>query len=73
MTDATAKALDVVALLYDLPAAGLKRGQVGTVVDDAGGTDVVVEFAGPDGVAYAAPTVARRDLLVLSYQPAAAE
>ena len=73
MTDRNAKALDVVALLRDLPEAGLKRGQVGTVVDDSGGGLVVVEFADPDGVAYATPSVARKDLLVLSYEPAAAE
>lgn len=73
MADRTAKAFDVVALLRALPEAGLERGQVGTVVDDSGGAFVVVEFADPDGVAYAAPTVARKDLLVLSYEPAAAE
>jgi hypothetical protein len=73
MTDRTARALDVVALLRDLPGVGLKRGQVGTVVDDSGGQSVVVEFADPDGVAYANPTVLRKDLLVLSYEPAAAE
>lgn len=64
-----AKELDVVALLRDLPANGLRRGQVGTIVDDAGGQTVLVEFADTQGRAFATPTVNRDDLLVLEYEP----
>ena len=45
--------LDVVALLADLPAAGLARGQVGTVVEMLGKDTALVEFSGDDGRAYA--------------------
>jgi hypothetical protein len=62
--------LDVVALLADLPAAKLARGQVGTVVEAAG--KVLVEFSGDDGRAYAIVPCPIADLLVLHYMPEAA-
>ena len=64
---------DVVALLHDLPSAGLTRGQVGTVVDDSNNQFALVEFADADGRTYATPAVARKDLLLLNYEPIAAE
>jgi hypothetical protein len=64
--------LDVVALLADLPAAGLARGQVGTVVEMLGKGTVLVEFSGDDGRAYAIVPCAIADLLVLHYVPEAA-
>lgn len=65
--------LDTVALLRDAPELGLLRGQVGTVVDDAGGDQILVEFVASDGSAMATPTLARADLLVLRGVPLAAE
>ncbi|HET6239583.1 MAG TPA: DUF4926 domain-containing protein [Acetobacteraceae bacterium] len=59
--------LDVVALLTDRPADGLARGQVGTVVDSLGGTDVLVEFGDEDGRAYAVVPCGPPDLLHLRY------
>ncbi|MDQ3805182.1 MAG: DUF4926 domain-containing protein [Acidobacteriota bacterium] len=52
------KLLDVVALLEDVPAEGLRRGEVGTVVEVfSEQSDLpkayLVEFSGDDGVAYA--------------------
>ena len=73
MIDRTPKLLDVVALLRDLPGDGLSRGQVGTVIDECDAASVLVEFADADGRTYATPTVARKDLLVLNYEPVAAE
>lgn len=73
MADRAPKLLDVVALLRALPGNGLSRGQVGTVVDEFDFTTVLVEFADADGRTYATPTVARKDLLVLNYEPVAAE
>ncbi|MCE9523985.1 MAG: DUF4926 domain-containing protein [Alphaproteobacteria bacterium] len=73
MVDRAPKLFDVVALLRDLPSAGLRRGQVGTVVDENDSATVLVEFADNDGRTYAAPSVARQDLLVLNYEPVAAE
>jgi len=71
--DRTAHALDVVALLTDRPAAGLARGQVGTVVEDLDAQTLLVEFSGDDGRAYAVEPFPRSELLVLHYVPEAAE
>jgi hypothetical protein len=64
--------LDVVALLVDLPAANLARGQVGTVVETLGEDNVLVEFSGDDGRAYAVVPCPTAELLVLHYVPEAA-
>lgn len=64
--------LDVVAVLADLPAARLARGQVGTVIELLDGKTVLVEFSGDDGRAYAIVPCPRTDLLVLHYVPEAA-
>jgi hypothetical protein len=64
--------LEVVALLTDRPADGLARGQVGTVVDTLGESDVLVEFSDEDGRAYAIVPCACTDLLPLHYLPRAA-
>jgi catabolite regulation protein CreA len=63
--------LDVVALLADLPAAGLARGQVGTVVEMVGRDTVLVEFSDDEGRAYAIVPCPIPDLLVLHYVPEA--
>ncbi len=64
--------LDVVALLADLPAEGLARGQVGTVVEPLDESTVLVEFADDQGRAYAITPCPRSGLLVLHYVPQAA-
>lgn len=64
--------LDVVALLDDLPGAGLPRGQVGTVVEELDGDAVLVEFSDDEGRAFAIVPVGRGVLLVLRYLPEAA-
>ena len=61
--------LDLVALLDDLPEAGLARGQVGTVVERLDETTVLVEFSSDDGIAWAITPVAITHLLVLSFEP----
>lgn len=65
-------ALDVVALLADLPSARLARGQVGTVVELLDDRTLLVEFSGDDGRAYAIVPCRSADLLVLHYAPEAA-
>jgi hypothetical protein len=45
----TVKILDVVALLEDLPARGLVRGQVGTIVEKLGADSFEVEFSDNEG------------------------
>lgn len=71
MDERTRKAavLDVVALLADLPAVGLTRGQVGTVTEDLGPADVLVEFSDDHGKGYAVAPCPRGELLVLHYAP----
>ena len=64
--------VDVVALLADLPAQGLARGQVGTVVEPLDDRTVLVEFTDDAGRAYAIAPCPRPELLVLHYTPQAA-
>lgn len=64
--------LDVVALLADLPAHQLARGQVGTIVEQLDDKTSLVEFSDDQGQAYAIAPCARADLLVLHYIPEAA-
>jgi len=64
--------LDVVALLTDLPAEGLARGQVGTIVEQLDDRTLLVEFSDDQGRAYAVTPCPREELLVLHYVPAAA-
>lgn len=71
MTD-TVKVLDVVVLTEDVPARGLVRGQVGTIVEELGADSFEVEFSDDEGRAYAIAPLRAHQLLVLRYQPAEA-
>jgi len=64
--------LDVVALLADLPAQNLARGQVGTAVEQLDDKTWLVEFSDDDGRAYAVAQCQAANLLVLHYVPEAA-
>jgi hypothetical protein len=64
--------LDVVALLTDLPAQRLARGQVGTIVEELDDKTSLVEFSDNQGSAYAVAPCSRAELLVLHYVPEAA-
>jgi hypothetical protein len=66
------KQFDVVALTEDIPAQGLKRGQVGTVVEELGPDGFEVEFADNEGHTYASLGLKANQLIVLHYEPAAA-
>jgi hypothetical protein len=61
--------LDVVALLTDVPAQRLARGQVGTVVEQLDAETFLVEFSDEEGRAYAITPCPRSELLVLHYVP----
>ncbi len=61
--------LDVVALTEDLPARGLVRGQVGTVVEVFPGGAFEVEFCDNDGRTYAMLPLNADQLMVLHHQP----
>ena len=60
--------LDVVALLSAVPAHGLLRGQVGTVVEILDGA-FEVEFSDDEGKAYAELALEPDQLLVLHHRP----
>jgi hypothetical protein len=60
--------LDVVALTEDIPDHGLRRGQVGTIVEILGPDVFEVEFADNEGRAYATLALNTKQLLVLHYQ-----
>ena len=59
---------DVVALLRDVPSHGLRRGQVGTVVERYRSGRFEVEFADADGQTVAMVTLPGTALLRLSYE-----
>lgn len=64
--------LDIVALLTDLPAQRLARGQVGTIVEQLDDETLLVEFSDDQGRAYAVSPCQQENLLVLHYVPEAA-
>ena len=64
--------LDVVALLVDLPAQRLARGQVGTIVEQLDEQTFLVEFSDDQGRAYAVVPCPQANMLVLHYVPEAA-
>jgi hypothetical protein len=66
------KLLDVVALLGDLPEENLRRGQVGTVVEELSPGGFEVEFSDNHGRTYATAAVHAHRLLVLHHEAVAA-
>lgn len=61
--------LDVVVLTDDIPEHGLRRGQVGTVVETLSSDMFEIEFIDNDGRTYATLPLKSQQLLVLYYQP----
>ena len=66
------KPLAIVALLKDIPARGLVRGQVGTVLEVLRPGVYEVEFSADDGHTYANLALRADQLIVLHYQSKAA-
>jgi hypothetical protein len=62
----------VVALLEDLPARNLLRGQVGTVVETLAPDVFEVEFSDNEGHAYATCPLRSSQLIVLHHELASA-
>ena len=60
---------DVVALLEDLPDKGLKRGQVGTLVEEWQSGVYEVEFSDTNGVTYALAAIPAEQLMTLYWHP----
>jgi hypothetical protein len=63
--------LDVVALTVDLPARGLARGEVGTVMEILAPGVFEIEFCDDRGSTYAQAPVRENQLMVLHYRSAA--
>lgn len=63
------KKLSVVALIEDLPHKGLKRGQVGTIVEDLAPGVYEVEFSDDQGRTYASAALGGEQLLRLYHEP----
>jgi hypothetical protein len=61
--------LSVVALLEDLPAKGLLRGQVGTVVEILAPGVFEVEFSDDHGQTYASVAMRADQLMRLRHEP----
>ncbi len=68
MTKTAVKLLDVVALAEDLPDEGLRRGDVGTVVEVLEADVFTVEFSDDDGRTYAMPSLRTEQLRPLPYE-----
>lgn len=62
------KLLDTVALIADLPERGLKRGEVGTVVEILAPDVFEVEFSDDDGQTYAMFAIPAERLMLLHNQ-----
>jgi hypothetical protein len=61
--------LSTVALLEDVPEKGLRRGQVGTVVEVLSPGVYEVEFSDDTGRTYASLAIAAKHLLLLAHEP----
>jgi uncharacterized protein DUF4926 len=61
--------LAVVALLEDVPAKGLLRGQVGTVVESLAPGEFEVEFSDDSGQTYASLALRSDQLMLLHHEP----
>ena len=66
------KLLDIVALTEDEPDKGLRRGQVGTIVETLASGVFEVEFCDLEGRTYASVGLPEGHLMVLHHQPASA-
>jgi hypothetical protein len=66
--ESTPQLLDVIALLSDVPAHKLVRGQVGTIVEILDGA-YEVEFSDDEGRTYAELALPANQLLVLHHRP----
>ena len=61
--------LSIVALIEDLPGKGLKRGQVGTIVEDLAPGVYEVEFSDDQGRTYASAALQSDQLMRLYHGP----
>jgi hypothetical protein len=62
------KLLDVVALLNDIPAEKLTKGQVGTIVEELDGGAYEVEFADKKGKTITSLPLKAQDMMLLHFE-----
>jgi hypothetical protein len=63
------KMFDTVALIEDIPEEGLRRGQVGAVVETYPDGEIEVEFVALDGRTYAMLALRPDQLMCLHHEP----
>lgn len=66
----TIELLDVVVLTKPFPKLGLRKGELGTVVELFSKDTFLVEFADTKGATYAMPTLSATELMKVYYEPA---
>ena len=66
------KLFDVIALTRDVQEKGLRRGQVGTIVETLASGVFEVEFCDLDGRTYASVALPEGHLMLLHHEPASA-
>ena len=64
--------LDVVVLNKAIPTSKLRKGEIGTIVEELDSSVFLVEFADTKGVTYAMTAINASDLIKVYYAPALA-
>jgi len=64
------KLLDVVVLTRPMPELGLRKGELGAIVELLADGVFLVEFADTNGSTYAMPTLSAQHLMKVYYEPA---
>jgi Domain of unknown function (DUF4926) len=64
--------LDVVVLTEAMPSLNLRKGELGTIVEELDKDVFLVEFADTKGVTYAMPVLNTSVLMKVYYEPIAA-
>jgi hypothetical protein len=67
------KLFDTVALTVDIPEQGLRRGNIGAVVEVYDDTHFEVEFVDKDGYTYGLAALAANQLMLLHEEPVASK
>ncbi len=66
------KILDIVVLTGAMPTLNLRKGELGTIVEELDKDVFLVEFADTKGVTYAMPALNTSVLMKVYYEPIAA-
>jgi Domain of unknown function (DUF4926) len=61
--------LDVVVLTQDIESKKLKKGSLGTIIEELSEGIFMVEFVDTKGITYATPILSSEQLLKVYYEP----